>query len=270
MADLPTRRSLRESQARKRGIFNRRPRTGAMPVVTPSAAALASQPAASAPAQQQPAPTAFQQPQREAPAAYQQQASPAAYQQPQAPVAYQQQPPTAQQPVAYQQPAPETFAAPQAPAAPLAGRPAGSTPLVRRPAPGPVEPLAPGHSSDSVEARSDWIASAVVYEEMSTLLRNGPEVQGTAYAESSGTYSPQEGSDVTSSGLTRRARTVNREEYVDRFTAKIDRDPEQLRARLAAFQSATARGRVEADDETGSTGRASHGNDVPDSAPQSR
>jgi len=63
---------------------------------------------------------------------------------------------------------------------------------------------------------------------------------------------------------------VNREEYVDRFTAKIDRDPEQLRARLAAFQSATARGRVEADDETGSTQPASHGNDVPDSAPQSR
>lgn len=261
MADLPTRRSLRESQARKRGIFNRRPRTGAMPVVTPSAAALASQPAGSAPHTQQP--VAFQQP---APV--------------QQPAAFQQAPPV-QQPVAYQPPAaPTAFAPPQAQAqAPAAaptvghgsvGAPAGATPLVRRPAPEPIEPLDPGYVSDSVEARSDWIASAVLYEEMSTLLRNGPEVQGKAYADSAGTYSPQERSDVTSSGLTRRARTVNREEYVDRFTAKIDRDPEQLRARLAAFQSATARGRVEADDETGSTQPASHGNDVPDSAPQSR
>jgi HAMP domain-containing protein/anti-sigma regulatory factor (Ser/Thr protein kinase) len=268
MADLPTRRSLRESQARKRGIFNRRPRTGAMPVVTPSAAALASQPAGSAP--HMPQPVAFQQP-----SARVEQTAPV-----QQPAAFQQVAPV-QQPVAYQHPAaPTAFAPPQAPAqAPAAtptvghesvGGPAGSTPLVRRPAPEPIEPLDPGYVSDSVEARSDWIASAVLYEEMSTLLRNGPEVQGKAYADSAGTYSPQERSDVTSSGLTRRARTVNREEYVDRFTAKIDRDPEQLRARLAAFQSATARGRVEADDETGSTQPASHGNDVPDSAPQSR
>ncbi|GAA3221133.1 hypothetical protein GCM10010488_21870 [Oerskovia jenensis] len=249
MADLPTRRSLRESQARKRGIFNRRPRTGAMPVVTPSAAALASQPAGAVPLTQQAAPV-------------------------QQPTAYQQ-PAQAQQPVAYQQPAAPTAFAPAPAAMPSVGQQApvataGPTPLVRRPAQEQIEPLDEGYVSDSVEARSDWTASAVLYEEMSTLLRNGPEVQGKAYADSAGTYSPQERPDVTTSGLTRRARTVNREEYVDRFTAKIDRDPEQLRARLAAFQSATARGRVEADDETGSTERASHGNDVPDSAPQSR
>ncbi|MBE7701294.1 HAMP domain-containing protein [Oerskovia sp. Sa1BUA8] len=250
MADLPTRRSLRESQARKRGIFNRRPRTGAMPTVTPSAAALASQPVGVVPQAQQPA-TAQQ------PLAFQQ-TTPVQQQ-----TAFQQQ-------TTFQPPSAATFAPPQAPAAPQDSRPAGSTPLVRRPAQEPLEPLEQGYVSDSVEARSDWIASAVLYEEMSTLLRNGPEVQGKAYADAAGTYSPQARTDVTASGLTRRARTVNREEYVDRFTAKIDRDPEQLRARLAAFQSATARGRVEADDETGSTDRASHGNDVPDSAPQSR
>ncbi|MGW6003776.1 ATP-binding protein [Oerskovia enterophila] len=261
MADLPTRRSLRESQARKRGIFNRRPRTGTLPVIRPSAAALSSQPAGA----DQPAPAAYEQPQ--APAA--QQAAPVAYPQPQAP-AYQQ-PQAAPQPVAFAAPAaPTSFAPPPAAAQPQAPVQAAPAPLVRRPAQEQIEPLDPTYVSDSVEARSDWIASAVLYEEMSTLLRNGPEVQGKAFAESAGTYSPQAQSDVTASGLTRRARTVNREEYVDRFTAKIDRDPEQLRARLAAFQSATARGRVEADDETGSTDPSSHGNDVPDSAPQSR
>ncbi|KRD35757.1 hypothetical protein ASE27_13400 [Oerskovia sp. Root918] len=272
MADLPTRRSLRESQARKRGIFNRRPRTGTLPVIRPSAAALASQPAgadesASAAAYQQPQASAVQQ---AAPAAYQQpQAAPVAYQQPQAAPAAYQQPQAASQPVAFAAPAAPTAFAPPPAAAPPQAAPAPA-PLVRRPAQEQIEPLDPTYVSDSVEARSDWIASAVLYEEMSTLLRNGPEVQGKAFAESAGTYSPQAQSDVTASGLTRRARTVNREEYVDRFTAKIDRDPEQLRARLAAFQSATARGRVEADDETGSTDPSSHGNDVPDSAPQSR
>ncbi|MFD6164673.1 ATP-binding protein [Oerskovia sp. NPDC060287] len=263
MADLPTRRSLRESQARKRGIFNRRPRTGTLPVIRPSSAALASQPAGTD--QQAPAAT-YQQPQ--APAV--QQPAAVGYQQPQAaPVAYQQ-PQSAPQPVAFAAPAAPTSFAPPTAAQPQVAAPAASAPLVRRPAQEPIEPLDPTYVSDSVEARSDWIASAVLYEEMSTLLRNGPEVQGKAFAESAGTYSPQAQSDVTASGLTRRARTVNREEYVDRFTAKIDRDPEQLRARLAAFQSATARGRVEADDETGSTDLSSHGNDVPDSAPQSR
>ncbi len=259
MADLPTRRSLRESQARKRGIFNRRPRTGTLPVIRPSSAALASRPAGTD--QQAPAAT-YQQPQ--APAV--QQPAAVGYQQPQAaPVAYQQ-----PQPVAFAAPAAPTSFAPPTAAQPQVAAPTASAPLVRRPAQEPIEPLDPTYVSDSVEARSDWIASAVLYEEMSTLLRNGPEVQGKAFAESAGTYSPQAQSDVTASGLTRRARTVNREEYVDRFTAKIDRDPEQLRARLAAFQSATARGRVEADDETGSTDLSSHGNDVPDSAPQSR
>ncbi len=267
MADLPTRRSLRESQARKRGIFNRRPRTGTLPVIRPSAAALASQPAGADQAAEadQAAPVGYQQPQ--APAV--QQAAPVGYQQPQA--APYQQPQTAAQPVAVAAPAaPTSFAPPPAAAQPQAPAQTAPAPLVRRPAQEQIEPLDPTYVSDSVEARSDWIASAVLYEEMSTLLRNGPEVQGKAFAESAGTYSPQAQSDVTASGLTRRARTVNREDYVDRFTAKIDRDPEQLRARLAAFQSATARGRVEADDETGSTDPSSHGNDVPDSAPQSR
>ena len=165
-----------------------------MPVVTPSAAALASQPAGSSPLPQQPAPT------------------------------FARQPAAAQEPTAFQPSAPVTFAPPQAPAAPAApqqpqgaARQVGSMPLVRRPAPEPVDQPGAGYVSDSVEARSDWIASAVLYEEMSTLMRNGPEVQGRAYGESAGTYSPQERPDVTTSGLTRRARTVNREEYVDQI-----------------------------------------------------
>ena len=46
--------------------------------------------------------------------------------------------------------------------------------------------------------------------------------------------------------------------------------PEQLRARLSAFQSATARGRVEGQDETSSTWTPPAMDYVPDSAPQAR
>uniref|UniRef100_UPI000ADBB8E1 hypothetical protein n=1 Tax=Cellulosimicrobium cellulans TaxID=1710 RepID=UPI000ADBB8E1 len=164
-------------------------------------------------------------------------------------------------------------AAPVAPPARTA-EPAGGhgapVPLVRRQVPD-LEPLDPEYISDSVEARSDWMASAVLYEEMSTLLQGSDDFQETALSGAdSGTYQPLRVEPTASSGLTRRSRGQDREGYVDRFTARIDRDPEQLRARLSAFQSGTARGRVEGTDEAGSTWAPETMDHVPDSAPQAR
>ena len=128
--------------------------------------------------------------------------------------------------------------------APVGGGYGAPVPLVRRQVPD-LEPLDPEYISDSVEARSDWMASAVLYEEMSTLLQGSDDFQETALSGAdSGTYQPLRVEPTASSGLTRRARGQDREGYVDRFTARIDRDPEQLRARLSAFQSGTARGRL--------------------------
>src|SRR6478609_2973510 len=61
MADLPTRRSMRESQSRKRGLFGRRPRTTATPRATvsptgPSAEAFGQRPSPAEPAPAQQAP----------------------------------------------------------------------------------------------------------------------------------------------------------------------------------------------------------------------
>ena len=125
--------------------------------------------------------------------------------------------------------------------------------------------------SDSVEARSDWMASAVLYEEMSTLLRGSTDFQETTLADpNDGTYQPLKVESAPPAGLVRRSRGESRDGYVDRFTARIDRDPEQLRARLSAFQSATARGRVEGQDDAGSTWTPETVDYVPDSAPQAR
>lgn len=338
MADLPTRRSLRESQARKRGIFGRRPRTSAVPLATgvggPSPEALSSRPAGSpaqapaeaapaapAPAAQAPAPaqetsaptraSAFAPrtgPAPTAPAAPNgggfapaaapvhqtsvmpaiQDAEPVGYAAPTSapaqpaytPVEQAYEPtetssvPAAQRDAWTAAPvAPAPVAQAQAPAATEA--PAGygpPSPLVRRPVQEGLEPLEPGYIADSVEARSDWMASAVLYEEMSTLLQGSTDFQEATLADpNDGIYQPlQVDATTTTSGLTRRARGQEREGYVDRFTASIDRDPEQLRARLSAFQSATARGRVESKDETGSTWTPQSMDYVPDSAPQAR
>ncbi len=309
MADLPTRRSLRESQARKRGLFGRRPRTTATPQATrpagPSAEALASRPAVSTPA---PAPAAAapaaSNPVAPAPAAPAPvQGAPAARQEPGAPARTSAFAPRADLPAA-----PTPSFAPEAPAAPVqetrslppvqddpypAVRPSAPepapaaawdaapardaasgygppSPLARRPVAESLEPLDAGYVSDSVEARSDWMASAVLYEEMSTLLQGSTDFQEATLADpNDGIYQPLK-VDAAASGLARRSRGEERDGYVDRFTARIDRDPEQLRARLSAFQSATARGRVEGQDETSSTWNPEAMDYVPDSAPQAR
>ncbi|WP_354050088.1 ATP-binding protein [Cellulosimicrobium sp. 4261] len=324
MADLPTRRSLRESQARKRGLFGRRPRTTATPQATrpagPSAEALASRPAGStsapassapvapnpaspapaAPAPVQPAPapqepgaparTSAFAPRADLPAA------PTPSFAPEAPADPVQEtrslPPVQDAPfrAVDRSSAPEPAAAaasawapaesrPEpAPAAAWDAAPAGETasgygppsPLARRPVAESLEPLDAGYVSDSVEARSDWMASAVLYEEMSTLLQGSTDFQEATLADpNDGIYQPLK-VDAAASGLARRSRGEERDGYVDRFTARIDRDPEQLRARLSAFQSATARGRVEGQDETSSTWNPEAMDYVPDSAPQAR
>ena len=312
MADLPTRRSLRESQARKRGLFGRRPRTTATPQARPagpSPEALASRPvgappvAAPAPTPEAPAPVpasalaaapvaappaaAPTPPPQEAQAPARSSAfaprtgQPAAAANasafaPEAPVAPVQETrtlaPVQDVPAAGGYVAPEpSYTAPEPAPSPAAAGYGPPTPLVRRQVGDAIEPLEPGYIADSVEARSDWMASAVLYEEMSTLLQGSTDFQEATLADpNDGIYQPLTVDGTTASGLTRRARGEDREGYVDRFTARIDRDPEQLRARLSAFQSATARGRVEGQDETSSTWSPQAMDYVPDSAPQAR
>ncbi|MDR7383499.1 ATP-binding protein [Promicromonospora iranensis] len=146
------------------------------------------------------------------------------------------------------------------------------------------DPLDPEYVRDSVEARSEWTASAVLYEEMTSLLRRGAFQEDDAKENDS--YRPAAvNTEVVGGGLTRRTRGASgtgADPTVERLSARIDRDPEQLRSRLSAFQSATARGRSESVDEGGSeneNGRKADGdstwapstvNHVPDSAPQSR
>ncbi|WP_170227342.1 sensor histidine kinase [Cellulosimicrobium cellulans] len=313
MADLPTRRSLRESQARKRGLFGRRPRTTATPQARPagpSAEALASRPAgapaAPAPAAPTPEPVVATSPVAAPPVAAPPVAAPS--QEHQAPARSSAFAPRTGQPAGgasaasftpeqfapeqFAAPVQETrtlapvqdvppadsgyapqasFAAPEAAPTPAAGGYGPPTPLVRRQVGEAIEPLEAGYIADSVEARSDWMASAVLYEEMSTLLQGSTDFQEATLADpNDGIYQPLQVDGTTAAGLTRRARGEEREGYVDRFTARIDRDPEQLRARLSAFQSATARGRVEGQDETSSTWTPQGMDYVPDSAPQAR
>ncbi|WP_369370188.1 ATP-binding protein [Promicromonospora sp. Populi] len=146
------------------------------------------------------------------------------------------------------------------------------------------DPLDPEYVRDSVEARSEWTASAVLYEEMTSLLRRGAYQEDDVKENDS--YRPAAVStEVANGGLTRRTRGASgtgADPTVERLSARIDRDPEQLRSRLSAFQSATARGRSESVDEGGSeheNGKKADGdstwapstvNHVPDSAPQSR
>lgn len=146
------------------------------------------------------------------------------------------------------------------------------------------DPLDPEYVRDSVEARSEWTASAVLYEEMTSLLRRGAFQEDDVKENDS--YRPAAvNTEVANVGLTRRTRGASgtgADPTVERLSARIDRDPEQLRSRLSAFQSATARGRSESVDagesehENGkkadgdSTWAPSTVNHVPDSAPQSR
>ncbi len=110
-----------------------------------------------------------------------------------------------------------------------------------------ADPLDPYAIPDTLEARSEWMASAVLYEEMSALLRRGVFAeQAAAIAANTADDAPYRpvliGEDAR--GLLRRGAdspdggTVN--PATDRFTARIERDPEQVRSRFSAFQSATA------------------------------
>lgn len=146
------------------------------------------------------------------------------------------------------------------------------------------DPLDPEYVRDSVEARSEWTASAVLYEEMTSLLRRGAFQEDDVKENDS--YRPAAvNTEVANGGLTRRTRGASgtgADPTVERLSARIDRDPEQLRSRLSAFQSATARGRSESVEEgetENANGKKADGdstwapstvNHVPDSAPQSR
>jgi hypothetical protein len=124
---------------------------------------------------------------------------------------------------------------------------------------------------DSVEARSEWMASAVLYEEMSSLLQRGVFEEGNVTSTNDEpTYRPASVAAGAGTGLTRRSRMAGPPDTSEGPVVRIERDPEQLRARLSAFQSATSRGRSDADAAGPSTAAAPTVNDVPGSSPHER
>ncbi|MGH3589244.1 MAG: hypothetical protein ACRDQ0_23280, partial [Pseudonocardia sp.] len=145
----------------------------------------------------------------------------------------------------------------------------GSVLPLRPTEPAAQDPLDPHFVPDTVEARSEWMASAVLYEEMSTMLQRGVFQEGNVTSTNEQTYRPTTVASAAG-GLARRQRTGEPASSTDRFTARIERDPEQLRSRLSAFQSATSRGRTDAGAFGASTPPAPTVNDVPGSAPHSR
>ncbi|MFD6178544.1 MULTISPECIES: sensor histidine kinase [unclassified Isoptericola] len=235
IADLPTRRAARESEqaqaGRKRGLFGRKPSS--------------EEPAA--PAASTPFPAsmgAVQEPTRPEPAPFD--AAPAAYE------------------------APREEARPEPREEPAATSYGGSVLPLRPTETGGNDPLDPHFVPDTVEARSEWMASAVLYEEMSTMLQRGVFQEGNVTSTNDEqTYRPTTVSSV-SGGLARRQRAGETSGATERFTARIERDPEQLRSRLSAFQSATSRGRDDASALGASTPAVPTVNDVPGSAPQQR
>jgi len=287
MADLPTRRAVREANGgpnRKRGLFGRKPasESGQVEQAEPNGPSWLSA-AESAPAPE-PAWDAGQQPAPAEPTRVSAYGAPVAA----APAAYA--PPVAAAPASAPAPAParqtSEFRPPtydSVPYQPRAVEPAPPAPEPTRPAPtygGSVlplrstsnpetDPLDPQYVPDTVEARSEWMASAVLYEEMSTLLRRGVFQEENVTAKNDDTYRPTT-VVAEGAGLVRRTRSDAAATPAQRFTARIERDPEQLRARLSAFQSATTRGRGDATPETLSTAAGSTMNDVPGSTPQSR
>jgi hypothetical protein len=234
IADLPTRRAARESEqaqsGRKRGLFGRKPST--------------EEPAA--PAASTPFPASMGVPEAPRPAASPFDAAPAPYEAPREEV----------RPEQREEPATTSYG--------------GSVLPLRPTETGGNDPLDPHFVPDTVEARSEWMASAVLYEEMSTMLQRGVFQEGNVTSTNDEqTYRPTTVSSV-SGGLARRQRAGESSASTERFTARIERDPEQLRSRLSAFQSATSRGRDDAGALGASTPAAPTVNDVPGSAPQQR
>lgn len=240
IADLPTRRATREAPAqsgRKRGLFGRKP--SADEPVAPAVPTAAPFP---------PAPQAAPEPVRpEAPAF----GGASAYEAPRADAV--------QDDAAWR-------SADEAPAPTSYG---GSVLPLRPTEPAGYDPLDPHFVPDTVEARSEWMASAVLYEEMSTMLQRGVFQEGNVTSTNEQTYRPTTVANEAS-GLARRQRAGEPTAATERFTARIERDPEQLRSRLSAFQSATSRGRNDAGAVRASTQAAPTVNDVPGSAPHQR
>ncbi|WP_170062691.1 sensor histidine kinase [Sediminihabitans luteus] len=266
MTDLPTRRSLRESSAaRRRGLFGRRPRTEETPVV-PAASVVREAPAE----QVASAPVALNVPAQPEPAA----------------------------PVSVWSPQPAATDAPLAQRESLVQREAPAQPLVRResafsaqvavddtpqPAawnpPAPLQrrtpqeqalevPIDPDYIHDSVEARSEWMASAVLYEEMTALMRANERGDGPLSSSAHEEYRPQV--EYSQDANLRRRGGRPQAAPAGPFSAQIERDPEQLRSRLSAFQSGMSRGRAELGGDQDSTAPGMTMNDVPDSAASTR
>jgi hypothetical protein len=101
--------------------------------------------------------------------------------------------------------------------------------------------LDPEYVVDPVTAKSEWLASAVLYEEMTTLLRTNTFDP----APTGATYQPVV-ELTTGPTLTRRARRQQESPGQQSANDRIDRDAEVLRERLRAFQSATRRAREDA------------------------
>jgi hypothetical protein len=75
-----------------------------------------------------------------------------------------------------------------------------------------TDPLDREYVRDSVEARSEWVASATLYEEMTSLLNRGAYQEDDVKTEID-SYRPEtvtNVSDGTSAGLTRRTRGATR------------------------------------------------------------
>ncbi|WP_146252117.1 sensor histidine kinase [Xylanimonas oleitrophica] len=277
MADLPSRRSPRDSQgARKRGLFGRRPEDSPATTAFPAQQSEASEGPFAPVSEPTPAPVAAV-PAAPARASVLNQQQPA----PQASVAAPAQPSPVPAP-AIPQPQHDSVPYTPAPAAfEPAGTPAGTRtttsssrggsalPLRSASTDAVADPLDPQYVPDTVEARSEWMASAVLYEEMSSLLRRGVFEEESVTPTNDDTYRPLAVAPAEGHGLVRRtSRAAERVSPADRFTARIERDPEQLRSRLSAFQSATARGRAEGDGDGGSTWAPRTVNDGDRSAPQ--
>ncbi|BDZ42357.1 hypothetical protein GCM10025865_16560 [Paraoerskovia sediminicola] len=282
MRDLPTRRSLRESSTKRRGLFGRRsrPATGAVPDIATHAPAPGQSPAsafgapASGTAQERSGDDTHGSGAPEIASAHAGVGQADAGAAPQADVEEfpltLHGPETAEQPIHVADPfdgvslaaddgpgwAPESSPEDSwTPPEPIQG----ATPLTRRGAaaarreateesarllePDLEQPIDEGYIRDSIETRSQWLASAVLYEEMTSLLASGNDFESEEFAgPADGAYQPT----VEASGASLTRRGGDGQDSGASSPAPEDasvRDAEALRARFSAYQAGTARGR---------------------------
>ncbi|MFC8732215.1 ATP-binding protein [Luteimicrobium sp. NPDC057192] len=257
LTNLPTRRDVREAAKRNRGWFRRgysqqaytdalRTLTQPTPVVPASsihsaeALGLTGVTRTSALPGAEPEPAAFEAYQGPAVASSSEPSAPYAPAEPApaepAPAA----PAAAYEPTPAYEPAPayEPVPAPPAAAPPTLAGPELTGRTLR---PRSLDPLDPEYVVDPVTAKSEWLASSVLYEEMTTLLRTN----SFDPAPTGATYQPVV-ELTTGPTLTRRARRQQESTGQQSANDRIDRDAEVLRERLRAFQSATRRAREDA------------------------